>query len=99
LGGLAGTGQQAANTIGNNAQQFGQNAASAMGQRGQFLTQNAQNIGDANSYAALQRGNAWGGAANTVAGLGGNYLGQQSAGQGNVNTSGLNKSLKSYFGG
>ena len=99
LSGMAGTGQAAAGQIGNNAQQFGTNAANAMGSRGSFLAQNAQNIGDANSYAALQRGNAWGGAANTLTGMASNYLGQQSAGQGNVNTAGLNKSLKTYFGG
>lgn len=80
LGGLAGTGQQAANTIGNNAQQFGQGAVSALGQRGQFLAQNAQNVGDANSYAAIQRGNAWGDVGKTISGAAGNYLGKKFGG-------------------
>jgi hypothetical protein len=97
MAGIAGSGQQAANQISSNNQNFGQSASAALGQRGQFLQDNITNMGNARAANSIAQGNAWQQGLSGIGQAVGGLAGYSSAGNGNVNASSLNNSLNNYF--
>lgn len=78
LSGVGGSGQQAAQQIASNANQFGAGASNVLGNQMQLSNQNITGMGDSRAAGLIGQSNAWTGGLNNISNMAGLYAGYKS---------------------